>query len=227
VLTYWLFAISFFYLIIISTPWIPEALLAQLENSYSHIKSMDKFVDSLVDNEEVHLLILGAGNSNDVRLSNTTQLHNSSLYRLTEGIRLHNAIPNSKLVFTGSSGGQKKSPANISAKAAIEQGVNTKDIIVISEGWNTYNEALAYLKHFGVEHKLFLITDAVHMPRAMMLFKKVGLDPIPCPTYFRLRQNNTHRDFTDYFPSSHYITYSEIVLQAYLGVLWAKIRGIV
>ncbi len=223
-----MFILSVIYLLIISTPWVPEALLATLENSYPHILNTQQFNNEQIeDGAKIHLHVLGAGDSNDSRLSYSSKLHVSSLYRLTEAIRLHNAIPISKIIFTGNSGSGNSSQANVNAMAAKEQGVSDINTHVIPEGWNTHHEAMAYYKQFGTKHKHFLITDAVHMPRAMMIFKSVGLNPIPAPTHYRLRQNNYIRHFTDCFPSSHYITYSEIVLQAYLGVIWAKIRRIV
>ncbi len=227
VLAYWLFGFSFFYLLLISTPWLPEALLASLENQYPHILQPHQYNNETIEKgAEIHLHVLGAGDSNDSRLSNTSQLHVSSTYRIIEAIRLHNAISESKILFTGNSGTGTIPQAEFYSLAAQELGIEKSNIIVIAEGWNTHHEALAYHKQFGTKHKHFLITDAVHMPRAMMIFKSVGLNPIPAPTNYRLRQNNYSRHFTDYFPSSHYITYSEIVLQAYLGVIWAKIRGI-
>ena len=225
-IAYWIFVFSFFYLVLISTPWVPEALLASLENQYQHILQPQQYNNIVKNGNEIHLHVLGAGDSNDSRLSYTSQLHVSSLYRITEAIRLHNAISGSKIVLTGNSGTGTIPQAEFYSHAAQELGIDKSNINIIAEGWNTHHEAVAYHKQFGTKHKHFLITDAVHMPRAMMIFKSVGLSPIPAPTHYRLRQNNYKRQITDYFPSSHYITYSEIVLQAYLGVLWAKIRGI-
>jgi len=222
----WLLGISLLLLTLISTPWLPEALLASLENRYSYLKHPEQQVDQSTNNvKDVHLLVLGAGDSSDSRLSYSGQLHLSSIYRLTECIRLYHSIPESRLVFTGNSGCKSIAQANVHALAAQELNINVADIYIIPEGWNTRTEAAAYYKYFGTNHKLYLITDAVHMPRAMMIFRDIGLDPIPAPTNYRLRQNDYKRHFSDYFPSAHYITYMELVFQAYLGVLWVKMGG--
>jgi len=63
------------------------------------------------------------------------------------------------------------------------------------------------------------------MPRAVMHFRKAGLNPIPAPTNFIIRKNNIPGSYTDYFPSSGNIRNMEIVIQEYLGMLWAKIGG--
>jgi len=218
------FILALFWLTIISTPFIPEFFLKTLENKFNYLKDPKKEIKEKLSNE-IHLHVLGSGDSNDKRLSFSAQLHVSSTFRLNEAIRLHLLLPNSKIILTGNSGSSNKSQAEFHSLALQELGVKKEDISIIPKGWNTHNESVAYFEKFGTKHFHIIITDAVHMPRAVMIFTTTGLNPLPAPTNFRLRQNNYKRHLTDYLPSSHYIMYSEIVMHAWIGVLWAKLRG--
>ncbi|MDP3684448.1 MAG: ElyC/SanA/YdcF family protein, partial [Ignavibacteria bacterium] len=152
-------------------------------------------------------------------------LNTTGLARLTEGIRLHRLLPDSKLIFSGYAGNQPFPEAIISSLAAQELGVDSLDIFTNIEPWNTKSEAIEYFKRFGPKYKLYLVTDAAHMPRAILHFRNAGLNPIPAPTNFNIRENNTPNSYTDIFPSSGNIRYMEIVFLEYLGMLWAKLGG--
>ena len=52
----------------------------------------------------VHILILGSGYETDERLSYCSQLNASGLARLTEGMRLHRILLESKIILSGSAG---------------------------------------------------------------------------------------------------------------------------
>ena len=129
------------------------------------------------------------------------------------------------LIFSGFAGSQPMPQAKVSALAAQELGIIQTDIDTICEPWNTKSEATEYFKHFGTKHKLYLVTDAAHMPRAIMHFRNVGLKPIPMPTNFTIRKNNLPNNYTSYFPASQNIRIMEVVLNEYLGMLWAMMGG--
>ena len=58
-----------------------------------------------------------------------------------------------------------------------------------------------------------------------MHFRNAGLQPIPAPTNFIIRKNNIPGSYAYYFPSSGNIRNMEIVIQEYLGMVWAKMGG--
>jgi len=222
----WVLALSLFWVLLISTPFVPNFLLATLENQNTPVQLiLEKGVQVTSQDSTVHILVLGSGYQTDDRLSYCAKLNTTGVARLTEGIRLHRLLPGSKLIFSGYAGFQPLPEAVLSAHAAQELGVDPTDIITNIEPWNTKSEATEYFKRFGTAFKLYLVTDAAHMPRALMLFNHAGLNPIPAPTNFNIRKNNIPKSYTYYFPSSGNIRYMEIVFQEYLGVLWAKMGG--
>ena len=60
-------------------------------------------------------------------------------------------------------------------------GIDSASMVIQSLPSNTRMEAEEYVKNFGTENKLIVVTSANHMPRAIMLFHKVGIDAIAAP----------------------------------------------
>ena len=222
----WFFGSSLLWFFLISTPFLPKVLLATLENQYPPVELTAEKGDQVSAQDSiVHILVLGSGYETDDRLSYSSQLNLTGLVRLAEGIRLQCLLPGSKLIFSGYAGTQPLPMAEVSALAAQELGIDSTVISTICEPWNTRTEAEEYLKRFGTVRRLYLVTDAAHMPRAVMHFRNAGLNPFAAPTNFILRKNNIPGSYTDYFPSSGNIRNMEIVIQEYLGMLWAKMGG--
>jgi uncharacterized SAM-binding protein YcdF (DUF218 family) len=70
----------------------------------------------------------------------------------------------------------------------------------------------------------FLVTSASHMPRAVALFKKLGMKPIPAPTG-HLAKRPRGRNPQRYFPSPEGLHKSQRLVYETLGMIWAKFRG--
>ena len=165
--------------------------MSTLENQYPPVQLTAEKGDQVSAQDSiVHLLVLGSGYETDDRLSYCGQLNLTGLARLAEGIRLQRLLPASKLIFSGYAGTQPLPQAEVSALAAQELGIDSTVICTICEPWNTKTEAEGYLKRFGTIGRLYLVTDAAHMSRAVMHFSNAGLQPIPAPTNFIIRKNN-------------------------------------
>lgn len=204
-------AISFIWLFVISTPFIPNLLIKSLESQYSSLLYPEKEIkDSLVN-----ILVLGGGHTSDISLPANNQLSDAALARLIEGIRIHRLIPNSKLIVSGSKVSDAQSQALIMKNTAIALGVCNEDIYLQETPKNTKEEAECYFKKFGLKAKLILVTSAVHIPRAKSKFEKLGLSPIPAPTNHILKKGI---DRFIWIPSSDCIKNMEIAIHEYVGI---------
>jgi uncharacterized SAM-binding protein YcdF (DUF218 family) len=87
---------------------------------------------------------------------------------------------------------------------------------------NTQAEAFEYVRKFGKQKKLVIVTDATHMPRAMRIFKDSGLDAVPAPTNFYIR-HGTKENRWSWIPSGEYINLMEIAMHEYAGMFWYKL----
>jgi len=205
---------------IISTPMIPRLLVRSLENKYPQLtdESIKNFHDSC------DIIILGGGHSDDKDLSPNNQLSITALGRLVEGIRIHMMIPGSRLILSGYNGRSELSQAGILYRTALIFGVDSASMVMQTLPANTMMEAKEYSRNFGTENKLIVVTSDIHMPRAMLLFKKAGLDPIAAPTNQIIKYGSVKYRWR-WMPSAGYISMMEAVIHEYAGMLWTIVGG--
>jgi uncharacterized SAM-binding protein YcdF (DUF218 family) len=207
-------------LLLFSTYYFPHFLVTQLESRYPPLVQAPKGVNTIV--------VLGAGVGGSKQYPANTRLDAASLSRLIEGVRLYRQLQekgiSARLIL---SGGRVFGVATTTARdlrnTALVLGVTPKDMLIENGSADTYEEAL-YLKPLLKGQAFMLVTSATHMPRAMALFQKVGLDPIAAPTGFISKK--ARRPFY-YLPNSNNLTNSSIALHEYLGLLWSKWIGII
>jgi len=152
----------------------------------------------------------------------TSELTPTGIVRLTEGIRIYRLNPGSKLVFTGFEG-IPKDPVAYPDKLkdlAIALGVPADDIISFVGPRDTREEAQVIAANFPTQ-RLVLVTTAVDMPRALGMFRGLGLDPIPAPTGHFTKPHHSWW----LFPTGKTLAHTEYWLHEELGLLWAKLMG--
>jgi len=195
---------------------ISNTLLRPLEYKYTSLLS-------LKDMPHVKwIVVLGGGHTSDPQIPITSQLSDASTVRLIEGIRLHNMLPESKLILSG--GGSDPVPnAKVMADVALSVGVDKEDLILESVSKDTKDEARLIQRIVGKD-RFILVTSASHMPRSMALFKKCGMHPVPAPTdYFVKKRQGVSPGM--FFPSAGDLYKTERAVHEYLGMVWAKMRG--
>jgi len=212
------FAGSWF--LIISTSLLPTTLVKTLENKYPQLTN--ESIKNLPDSCDI--IILGGGHTNDKDLSPNNQLSISALGRVAEGIRIHRMIPGSRLIFSGGSGGTKLSQALVMYRTALLLGVDTASMTMHTLPSNTRMEAEEYTKTCGTGNDLIVVTSDIHMPRAMKLFRKTGLDPIPAPTNTMIKYGSSKYRWK-WIPSSKNIVMMEAAVHEYIGIIWAQLGG--
>jgi uncharacterized SAM-binding protein YcdF (DUF218 family) len=171
----------------------------------------------------LHILVLGSGHVSDARLPANNQLSLNSLGRLAEGIRIHHQHPGSLLILSSFGGYDTVSNAEVMYQAALLMGVKAESMVIIPEPENTRQEALAYRERFGLSHPLVIVTTATHIPRAMIWFRKAGLNPVPAPTSHALKKSTTARPRW-WIPSPENIALVDRAVYEYAGIVQAKIR---
>ena len=199
---------------VISTPFIPDIVIKSLERKNQPLNESRIPYNS----KNYKIMVLGGGHSNDFSLSANNQLSKNALGRLVEGIRLYRKIKGSKLILSGWGYDQPLTQAQTLALTAISLGVPGKDILLFNKTENTSDEAKEYAKQSLFTDTLLLVTDAVHMPRAMKLFNKAGVNSIPVPVN-HIFKNSQNKDFSYFFPSSNSIAKTEIAMHEYVGIL--------
>lgn len=78
----------------------------------------------------------------------------------------------------------------------------------------------AILKQAGIR-RILLVTDAMHMPRAMLAFRLQGMDALAAPTMFYTLEPP---GWSDLLPSAEGLRRSNYALYEWLGLLWYRVR---
>lgn len=254
-----LFYFSFFWLLLVSTPWIPSLLIRSLEKQYAPLLHPPAYLTDSVTS----ILVLGCGHTNDLLLPWTGQLSTKELGRVVEGVRLYKMLPGSKLVLSASNVNDHFSQAETAARAALLLGVAPTDTVHLPAPRNTREEAIAYreriftatpnegretqitnpksqfenreskitipnsqiaIRNSQFANQLILVTDALHMPRAMMLFRMAGLDPVAAPTNFIIKEGKNPKS-PDWWPSPGNIEMFGKAVHEYAGMAWGRVEG--
>ena len=191
---------------------LSNRFISEFENQIPVYQPRDLPVD--------YIAVLGSWHQSVDNQPVTSELSPTAIVRLTEGIRIYRTNPGSKLIFTGFRGIIKDSvsyPEKL-RELAVVLGIPEQDIIVINGPRDTMEEAQVIADNFSA-NSLVLVTTAVHMPRALLLFNQVGLDPIPAPT------EHLSKPFKSWwtFPSAETLAHSEYWAHERLGLLWVKL----
>lgn len=203
--------LAFGTLLLFSYPPFSNFLVSSLENKYHKYDYKQKV-------KYIH--VLGNGHNTDIKQPISSNITDAGIKRDIEGIIIYKHMHGSKIIFTGFEGSTNITTAQMNANLAIALGVDKKDIIINGKPKDTYEEAI-YIKSIVGSEPFILVTSATHMPRAMMLFKSLELNPIPAPTDFHKKE---FRGFLR-TPGIGSLNNSQMAIHEYLGILWNKIRS--
>ena len=180
-------------------------------------------LDLAVARDARWVVVLGGGHRVESWLPVTSRPSESSMYRITEGVRLQRALPASRLLFTGFGGESEVSVAAVGRDLALALGTPPDAVLVEERPRTTAEEALAVKKIVGTDPFL-LVTSAVHMPRAMYLFHAQGLRPVPAPTQHHA-VGASRSVWGRLIPSPERVVDADASWHEVLGIVWAKARG--
>ncbi len=216
----WVCLAAWLLLFITSTPWLPNRMIRGLEQQYHRIHEVDAGVHWVV--------VLGGGVTENLKISASDALTASSLKRLFEGVRLYRALPEARLVLSGGSPRQRTpaySTAARYASLAEIMHVSAQQRMLAPESMNTADEALFSKQTLG-DARFYLVTSALHMPRAMKLFEAEGLHPIPAPCNYLSVERERQALWLDSFPSVYYLVRFNAAWHEYLGLLWGDLKRV-
>lgn len=215
------------FLLLLSFSFLSTKFLTPLEGRYPallHPETIGWQGDAAAASPK-WIVVLGGGHVSDPRLPVTSQISESALGRLVEGVRFYKAIPGSKLLLSGGGLYDPVPEADVMARIAVLLGVKPQDIALERDSRDTADEAAIIARMVGSQ-KIILVTSAAHMPRSVALFRKQGLQPIPAPADFRVKATQGP-DPTRFFPQAGPLGQTEAAWHEYLGLAWAWLRGFI
>lgn len=170
-----------------------------------------------------HIVVLSGGVCRDLGLPFTLQPNRFTLSRLVEGIRMYKMFPDCKLILSGSPSEYNGfSDAEIMARNAMLLGVKWNDILLDTHSLDTVDQA-RNLQPILEKTPFLLVTSAVHMQRSMLLFEKLGMNPIPVPGGYDIPRRLEVNPF-ELFPDPGNMDKLDDALHEYTGILWEKLN---
>ena len=204
-------------LLLVSIGPTGELMLSPIENRYEVIE------DGAQIEGTTHVVVLGGGYTHRDDGLVTSELADASIVRLNEGIRLHRAVEGSRLVVSGDSVTQPGTIAEAMAELAISMGVDEASIDVLSTARDTGEEAAAVDGITDEDSRVVVVTSASHMPRAMLLFERQGIDATAAPTQHMTTEAPFFR--RSLWPAAENIRRVERAVYEYVGLLWVMVGG--
>jgi uncharacterized SAM-binding protein YcdF (DUF218 family) len=147
--------------------------------------------------------------------------------RLTAGLELARRYPDARLVFTG--GAANWSGEEISEAVGVRRfwlalGAQERQMVFETRSRNTWENALFTRDQLqpGPDETWLLVTSAWHMPRAVGIFRRVGLNVTPYPVAYR-----TFGDRRDWFISGmpEKVAMLDFAVREYIGLLAYRLTG--
>ncbi len=212
-------------LLILSYTAVPDKALRPLELKYPPVADLPAGSGGAKEGAGGYIVVLGGGVSNDPTLPLTSQIGADSLCRLLEGVRLYRAGPGRKLILSGGTVLSPVSVAQVMSRVAVLMGVDPGDILQESLSRDTEEEARLIKPMVGRE-RFFLVTAATHMDRAIALFRGQGLDPVAAPVGRPARRTDPWSP-DSLFPNTYSLHLTDIAVHEYLGLAWARLRGVI
>lgn len=213
-----------------ATSPVSMALLGRLENRYSPLLDTKG-----VGDVQTIVLLTGAA-WHDPHVPSTSQVGEPTACRLAEAVRLFHLIPGAKLMVSGGSLDFKRGDKPVSeivGDMANSMGIPRERILLETQSTTTYENCVEVQKILG-DKPFILVTSASHLPRAIAVFEKLGVSPIPAPADFRAIRSTpfSHaskgtmlKEIMSALPSSSNLAHSERALHEYVGFIWYWLRG--
>lgn len=198
-----------------STPFLSDALLHGLENESQIIDTKKPLADAII--------VLGGSTYFHAPEYGGDTVGTPTLERLRFAARLQRKTGKPILVTGGKPLGNNSSEAE-QMKQVLEQEFNVPVRWTENASHNTLENARLsrqMLKQGGVT-RIYLVTHAWHMPRAVQAFRTAGFEVIPAPTAFTTRYRT---DLLAFVPNASALLNSRIFMHELIGMFWYWLKS--
>jgi len=216
-----LIGFSLLLLWLLATEPVRNAILEPLENSYSPIMA-----GQVAPAGNTAIVLLGGGLYDKApEFAGVDMLSHHSLMRTVYAAELARAT-GYEVYATGGIvlDGDLEPEGTVMQRWLERLGVEPALIHAEISAQNTWENAAnikVMLKERGIT-QLMLVTSAWHMPRAMMVFESMGLQPIPAPCDYLSTRGGY--DLRSYLPRGTVFSDSYFGLHEYLGLVWYRLK---
>ncbi len=169
------------------------------------------------------IVILGGGRYTDAaEYGEGDSVNRWTLERLRYGAYLHR-LTGLPILVSGGTPFREQAPEAALMQTSLKRDFQVEARWVEDKSANTYENARfskAILAEAGIR-RVYLVTHAAHMPRAVWAFENQGVDTVPAPMGFTTL-NKEERETLGYYPSAYGLQLSSNALRERLGLMWYK-----
>lgn len=201
-----------------SIPAVSNALTRYLEEQYSapELRDVRKDAGNVI-------VVLTAGSFRRTHTGFEARIGEDGWERLRTGIDLHERL-GGKILFAGApSPDGRSSVAGAMAEIARKFGIPDDQILVEEQSTNTFeNIVFSRAMLDARQERVWMVTSALRMPRAMAVAARQGLEVTAYPCDFHGDQRTT---WWSLIPANHATVSLERNLHEIIGLLVYRIRG--
>jgi uncharacterized SAM-binding protein YcdF (DUF218 family) len=215
-----LLTLLFVTLVAISLPAVGFLAVGSLEWQYPPQDERHEDVEAIV--------VLGGGVLAPDRFREQAELDSTSIYRCLQAVKLYRQR---KPCLVLASGG-KPDPttpgpacADLMAELLAQGGVAAADLIVENTSRTTHENAVESAKILRDRQllRVMLVTEAVHLPRAVLCFRKQGFEVIPSGCHYQKTEFKAKLE--DFLPSVAGMADCESASHEWFGMGWYWLNG--
>lgn len=130
------------------------------------------------------------------------------------------------IILSGAALEGNTSEAQMMANALREEGIPDSAMILENRSFTTHENALYTAQKLKERHigQVLLVTSALHMPRAMAVFRKQGISAVASPSPPQIVVPDDSR-FSFWQPNMRALSASRSIVKEYVGLLVYWVRG--
>lgn len=157
--------------IALMTPLVANALLAVAESKDA------SDADCAADAPRYVVVLAGGADREPQNTSDVSALSSDTVYRLLAGFEVFSrASQDAHLMLVGG-GPYSIRESDVMRTLALRLGIPETSISVETDSTTTWESAQRLAKLTPVPHRFWLVTSALHMPRAMLALRHAGFEP--------------------------------------------------
>jgi uncharacterized SAM-binding protein YcdF (DUF218 family) len=212
--------VAFVALALFSTPAVSHLALGSLEWRYPPLEQRPDDTDAIV--------VLSAGVIGPDEPGGRAELDEDTVRRCFHAARLYSqGRPCPVVVSGGKVEEEKPGPpcADLMRDLLVRLGVRASDVLVESASRTTYENAVEcrqLLEWRGLQ-RVVLVADAVDLYRAVLCFRKQGVEPVPSASWYRA--GRFEWSLFTFLPSPGAARANQRAWHEWFGVLWYRLRG--
>ncbi len=214
-----LIVITLISLYFLSTPYIARLLVDNLE-SYPALSK-----EKIEKSRAKAIVVLGSSRYTGAPEYGGDTVGRNQLTRLRYAAHLHRMTGLPIIASGGSPYSEEVVPEAHLAKQVLEKEFHTAPVMTEDNSANTRENALftaKLLKSINIG-EVYLVTHALHMPRAVEEFARAGVTTTPAPTEFKGSNLDLKPRYRQWLPT--HLDDSTTALTEHIGRLWYLLRN--